>query len=74
MCEGELKLAPVESFVSKVIQLHETTHVRHGLMLVGPASSLTLTVASVDRPNRDVRLQPDTPLARCSSSRVESGY
>ena len=37
MCQNELKLAAVEPFVAKVIQLYETTAVRHGLMLVGPA-------------------------------------
>jgi dynein heavy chain len=29
-------LQPEPSFLAKVIQLHETTLVRHGLMLVGP--------------------------------------
>ncbi|KAF8071068.1 Dnah1 [Scenedesmus sp. PABB004] len=33
---GELGLQPAEPFLAKVVQLHETTHVRHGLMLVGP--------------------------------------
>ena len=32
----ELGLQPVDPFVNKVIQLYETTLVRHGLMLVGP--------------------------------------
>ncbi len=30
-------LQPVPAFTSKCIQLYETTTVRHGLMLVGPA-------------------------------------
>eukprot|EP00048_Salpingoeca_helianthica_P012917 m.190889 g.190889 ORF g.190889 m.190889 type:complete len:3952 (+) comp15437_c5_seq39:290-12145(+) len=33
------KLQPVPGFVTKVIQLYETTVVRHGLMLVGPTGS-----------------------------------
>jgi Hydrolytic ATP binding site of dynein motor region len=32
-------LQPVPGFVTKVIQLYETTVVRHGLMLVGPTGS-----------------------------------
>ncbi|WIA11828.1 hypothetical protein OEZ85_011917 [Tetradesmus obliquus] len=33
---GEMGLQAVEPFLAKVIQLYETTLVRHGLMLVGP--------------------------------------
>ncbi|RZC18431.1 DHC N2 and/or AAA 6 domain containing protein, partial [Asbolus verrucosus] len=35
----QLGLEDVDEFVSKVIQLYETTVVRHGLMLVGPTAS-----------------------------------
>ena len=34
-----LQLQPVPGYVTKVIQLYETTVVRHGLMLVGPTGS-----------------------------------
>jgi hypothetical protein len=37
-CEA-LQLQPVPEFVRKVIELYETTEVRHGLMLVGPTCS-----------------------------------
>ena len=35
MCK-RMDLVAADSFVAKVIQLYETTLVRHGLMLVGP--------------------------------------
>ena len=37
-CE-KLNIEDVEGFVTKCIQLFETTVVRHGLMLVGPTGS-----------------------------------
>lgn len=36
---AELGLQPVAPFLTKVVQLYETTVVRHGLMLVGPTMS-----------------------------------
>ncbi|XP_031787006.1 dynein heavy chain 1, axonemal isoform X2 [Nasonia vitripennis] len=36
---ADMGLADVKEFVKKVIQLYETTLVRHGLMLVGPTGS-----------------------------------
>ncbi|OXU24749.1 hypothetical protein TSAR_002051 [Trichomalopsis sarcophagae] len=36
---ADMGLADVKGFVQKVIQLYETTLVRHGLMLVGPTGS-----------------------------------
>eukprot|EP01022_Parablepharisma_sp_SALTPOND_P028499 TRINITY_DN71064_c2_g1_i1.p1 TRINITY_DN71064_c2_g1~~TRINITY_DN71064_c2_g1_i1.p1 ORF type:complete len:4083 (+),score=665.19 TRINITY_DN71064_c2_g1_i1:2435-14683(+) len=31
------KLQPIDKFIDKIIQLYDTTQVRHGLMIVGPA-------------------------------------
>lgn len=35
----DLKLDPVDQFVTKIWQLYDTMNVRHGLMLVGPTGS-----------------------------------
>ena len=68
----DAKLVYHPSWINKVIQLHETCLVRHGVMLTGPAGAgksrimevLHTALAAVDgRPIKIVRLNPKAVLA-----------